>query len=344
MVKAFCSRKKPPDLCVQSMDILELSSSAVPPGPHQHAHQIVGMTDPRGVLVKKSGTTSWARNYFHVYQFLPSMANCDMCGKDLLWKSSTSTLTDHIRRKHRDVYVAEQRKIAEGAAEQGQSDMSQLAIPGCTTLELIQTSKMALDDAGNMPDPRGILVKKSGTTAWAHNYFHVYQFLQSTANCDLCGKDLQWNSSTSTLTDHMRSKHRDVYDAEQRKKAEGTAKKAEGMAEQKQSGMSQLAIPGCSRNDQELAVLKFIIECGLPKGSSNLMLLNSRRCLKITNTHEFFVRYRREEFVQDYDARAQSQLRTNVHTAAGHFDVGEVCVGEVNYGHSPQRHAGSRYY
>ena len=110
-------------------------------------------------------------------------------------------------------------------------------------------------------DPRGTLIKKTNTSSWAHKHFRVYYLNQKIAHCDLCmpGKDLAWAGSTSTLTDHIRSQHRKIYDDEMRAAAAAVAK-------QQQAGMSQFAIPGCSRSEKQNSTLKFIIDAGLPKG------------------------------------------------------------------------------
>ena len=69
-------------------------------------------------------------------------------------------------------------------------------------------------------DKRGPLVRARGTTSWVHDHFKVYSKSKGTANCNLCHTDLQWNSSTSTLTDHIKKVHLPVFQAALTKKAE----------------------------------------------------------------------------------------------------------------------------
>jgi hypothetical protein len=111
-------------------------------------------------------------------------------------------------------------------------------------------------------DSRGALTKKNGTTSWVWGHFRVYQYKQGTAHCDLCGEgkgDLHYKGSTSTLSEHLRSQHRDVYSKQMEKAAAATAAT-------KQSGMSQFVLPGSSRTAQETSVLKFIVDAGVAKG------------------------------------------------------------------------------
>ena len=71
-------------------------------------------------------------------------------------------------------------------------------------------------------DKRGPLGRAKGTSSWVHEHFQVYANCKTTANCNLCFKDLQWNSSTSTLTDHLKKVHLPTYQAALTKKAEDT--------------------------------------------------------------------------------------------------------------------------
>ena len=85
-------------------------------------------------------------------------------------------------------------------------------------------------DSVSVPDPSSVasspppsddplvLIRMPGTTSWVHGYFHVYTNNNKLANCDLCKRDLKWGdikwgSSTSTLSSHIKNKHRDVYNA-----------------------------------------------------------------------------------------------------------------------------------
>ena len=117
-------------------------------------------------------------------------------------------------------------------------------------------------------DPKGTLIKKTNTTSWVHKHFHVYSINKKIAHCDLCvpGKDLSWAGSTSTLTDHVRSQHRTIYDDEMRAAAAA-------LVNQQQAGMSQFVNRGCSRNEKQNSTLKFIIDAGLSKGKAPVLLL-----------------------------------------------------------------------
>ena len=69
-------------------------------------------------------------------------------------------------------------------------------------------------------DARGELVRAKNTTSWVHGHFKVYRDCKGTANCSLCHMDLHWNSSTSTLTEHMKKTHLSIFQAAMTKKAE----------------------------------------------------------------------------------------------------------------------------
>ena len=112
-------------------------------------------------------------------------------------------------------------------------------------------------------DKRGDLVKARGTTSWVHHHFSVYSNLKSTANCNLCNKDLAWNSSTSTLTDHIRLKHNDTFLAAMTKKAADAEAKAEEEGKRK---VNTQPLSVMNRHARELSILKFIVHQGLPKG------------------------------------------------------------------------------
>ena len=68
-------------------------------------------------------------------------------------------------------------------------------------------------------DFRGELKQKTNVSHWVHGHFKVHDLQQNTANCNHCKTDYFWKSSTSTLVSHLRSKHRDIYDAEEKKEA-----------------------------------------------------------------------------------------------------------------------------
>ena len=116
----------------------------------------------------------------------------------------------------------------------------------------------------------GTLIKKTGVTCWAHNYFHVYASNEYMANCDLCNKDVKcgekkWGLSTSCLTKHLRNHHRPLYDNVRLSHAQAVADAADAAAKApKQKTLSSFF--GVTKELKETALLKFIIDCGLPKG------------------------------------------------------------------------------
>ena len=68
--------------------------------------------DARGPLTKAKGTKSWVHDYFLVYTYMIGVANCCLCQQDgvicdIAWRGSTSTLTQHVKGKHRAVFAAE---------------------------------------------------------------------------------------------------------------------------------------------------------------------------------------------------------------------------------------------
>ena len=115
-------------------------------------------------------------------------------------------------------------------------------------------------------DKRGDLVRAKGTKSWVHQHFKVYRNCRTTANCDLCHIDLQWNSSTSTLTDHLKKVHLPVFQAALTKKAED-ADQAERDAAQLKANTQPIAeMKGSYKKAKELSILKYIVHQGLPKG------------------------------------------------------------------------------
>ena len=100
-------------------------------------------------------------------------------------------------------------------------------------------------------DARGPLTKAKGTKSWVHDYFLVYTYMIGVANCCLCQQDgvicdIAWRGSTSTLTQHVKGKHRAVFAAEKMRQAEAEA---------------DLPITAT----KEMSILNFIIHAGLPK-------------------------------------------------------------------------------
>ena len=113
-------------------------------------------------------------------------------------------------------------------------------------------------------DARGELVRAKNTTSWVHNHFKVYRDCRGTANCNLCHMDLHWNSSTSTLTDHMKKTHLSTFQAALTKKAED-AEAAQREAA-KANTQSITDMKGSYKTAKELSILKYIVHQGLPKG------------------------------------------------------------------------------
>ena len=119
-------------------------------------------------------------------------------------------------------------------------------------------------------DKRGPLGRAKGTSSWVHGHFQVYANCKTTANCNLCFKDLQWNSSTSTLTDHLKSAHLPIYQAALTKKAED-AEAAEREAAQRKVNTQPIAdMKGSYKKAKELSILKYIVHQGLPKGMQHV--------------------------------------------------------------------------
>ena len=107
-----------------------------------------------------------------------------------------------------------------------------------------------------------------GTTSWVHAYFKVYSKSKGTANCNLCHTDLQWNSSTSTLTDHIKKVHLPVFQAALTKKAEDADAALREAA--KGSTQSITDMKGSYKKAKELSILKYIVHQGLPKGMKHV--------------------------------------------------------------------------
>ena len=125
-----------------------------------------------------------------------------------------------------------------------------------------------------IPSPLPIAAKlkrKDGTKSWAHKHFHVYIDNERLANCDICSQDIKWGStdygnSTSSLTSHIKTKHRPVYDAELAEQAAAIAAAAAASEALPKQKVISAFFTGSSKDMKDRAHLKFIIECGLPKG------------------------------------------------------------------------------
>ena len=139
--------------------------------------------------------------------------------------------------------------------------------PGSVTSSVIVASVAS----SSLPSSDQVtLIKKTGVKSWAHSYYHVHATDEYMANCDLCNKDVKcgnkkWGLSTSCLTSHLRNKHRDVYDkvlASQAKAVSDAAEAASNLPKQK----TLTSFFGVTKELKEIALLKLMIHCGLPKG------------------------------------------------------------------------------
>ena len=118
-------------------------------------------------------------------------------------------------------------------------------------------------------DARGPLTKAKGTKSWVHDYFLVYTYMIGVANCCLCQQDgvicdIAWRGSTSTLTQHVKGKHRAVFAAEKMRQAEADAAAAAAdaaAATKDPTSPFDLSITAT----KEMSILNFIIHAGLPK-------------------------------------------------------------------------------
>ena len=154
-----------------------------------------------------------------------------------------------------------------------------------------------------IPSPVSIadkLKRKEGTKAWPHKYFHVYVENERLAKCDICSQDIkwgdaQWGNSTSSLTSHIRKMHRNVYDAELAKQAAAVAAAAAASEALPKQQVISTYFTGSTKDTQDRAHLKFIIDCGLPKGTV-LTVRTVSTVLLLTN--KLFLRYGGEGIFQ----------------------------------------------
>ena len=135
------------------------------------------------------------------------------------------------------------------------------------------TSVSAVDTASivSSPSPSADLPRKSGAKSWVHNYFHVYKSNAKLAKCDIFHLDVKWGnvkwgSSTSSLTAHIRSKHREVFDAARADEAKQLSDAAEAAANLPKKTSVSACFGPSTKDMKDRAHLKYIIECGLPKG------------------------------------------------------------------------------
>ncbi len=134
-------------------------------------------------------------------------------------------------------------------------------------------TEVSVTSVASSPSPHSHqvkLIKKTGVTSWAHNYFHVHATDEYLANCDICTKDVKcgdkkWGLSTSCLTSHLRNKHRLVYDKALLSQAQAVSDAVDAAAKvPKQKTLSSFF--RVTKELKETALLKFIIDCGLAKG------------------------------------------------------------------------------
>ena len=110
-------------------------------------------------------------------------------------------------------------------------------------------------------DPRGKLEQKKNVSHWVHGHYKVYHLQPKTENCNHCKLDYVWNSSTSTLVSHLRSKHRDIFDAEEKKEAAYKVDEEERQYTKLQK--LQHSLYAYSKADREMSVIRYIVTTSL---------------------------------------------------------------------------------
>ena len=80
--------------------------------------------------------------------------------------------------------------------------------------------------------------------------------------------DLLWNSSTSTLTEHMKKTHLSIFQAAQTKKADDAEAAQREAAKANTQPIADMK--GSYKKAQELSILKYIVHQGLPKGMQHV--------------------------------------------------------------------------
>lgn len=111
-------------------------------------------------------------------------------------------------------------------------------------------------------------MKAKGTSSWVHDHFLVYMYMISMANCSLCRQDghtcdLLWKGSTSTLTTHIKAKHRGVFAAEMARQATADVAAAAAVVDAAKDSTSPFELSMTAT--KEMSIVKFIIHAGLPK-------------------------------------------------------------------------------
>ena len=106
------------------------------------------------------------------------------------------------------------------------------------------------------------LIRMPGTKSWVHSHFHVYTCNNKLANCDLCKRDVKWGdskwgSSTSSLSSHIKNRHRDVYDAALAEQAKAATAAADEKAKQPKQKTLTTFFSGATKDNKERALLKF---------------------------------------------------------------------------------------
>jgi hypothetical protein len=167
-------------------------------------------------------------------------------------------------------------------------------------------------------------VKKKNASSWVHKHFHIHHDpTKHLAKCDVCKETVSWGSekhgnSTSSLTRHLEKKHRDLYDTVKRSQAVDKVAAADANSEKsrQQHSMSSF-FKGTNKEQQERALLKFVIDCGLPKGP--VFVTVPVVCWLIT--HPFFVRYCGKRVLPGFRACARFELQTDWQAALKQFDT-----------------------
>ena len=167
-------------------------------------------------------------------------------------------------------------------------------------------------------------VKKKNAFSWVHNHFHIHRDpTKHLAKCDVCNETVSWGSekhgnSTSSLTRHLEKKHRDLYDTVKRSQAVAKVAAADANSEKsRQQHSISSFFSGTNKEQQERALLKFVIDCGLPKGP--VFVTVPVVCWLIT--HPFFVRYCGKRVLPGFRACARFELQTDWQAALKQFDT-----------------------
>ena len=136
-------------------------------------------------------------------------------------------------------------------------------------------------------------VKKKNAVSWVHNHFRINRDPKKhLAKCDVC------NEKRSQAVDKVAA-------------ADANSEKS-----RQQHSISSF-FSGTNKEQQERALLKFVIDCGLPKGP--VFVTVPVVCWLIT--HPFFVRYCGKRVLPGFRACARFELQTDWQAALKQFDT-----------------------